>query len=151
MPVCVCVCVCVRDSLIISCHVAISNLWPITHGSAESNCEDQSQKKEDDVVASKECVKRVAAAHTHTQTNKEQRTDTHTHARTKTHSLTKCCLCLSVVCLQSVSRRSPRCLLVVVVFLSLSCTRALFYLPLLCLRACVCVCVGLVLLTFRNF
>lgn len=39
---------------------------------AESNCEDQSQKKEDDVVASKECVKRVAEAHSaHTQTKKE--------------------------------------------------------------------------------
>lgn len=61
----------------------------ITHGSAESNCEDQSQKKEDDVVASKECVKRVAAAaahsahtHAHTQTDKEQRAHTHTRAHT---------------------------------------------------------------------
>lgn len=60
---------CVRDSSIISRHVAISNLLPSLM--AESNCEDQSQKK-DDVVASKECVKRVAAAHSaHTQTNKE--------------------------------------------------------------------------------
>jgi len=56
---------------IISCHVAITNLWPSLMQSPtdrKSNCEDQSQKKDDDVVASKECVKRVAATTRRTTT-----------------------------------------------------------------------------------